>query len=65
MSILPKPPLTLDQITSLHYDNISTGSYPNLKDLGITPQSVHAIVPDYLSHHKMGGIFRQKRLRTQ
>ena len=51
-SILPKPPLTLDQIKSLQSDNVLSGHYPVLQDLGITPTALGAILPSYLNQYK-------------
>lgn len=49
LSILPRPPITQDQITSLKYDNVVSGSYPNLQQLGIDPAIMTSILPIYLS----------------
>jgi NADH dehydrogenase len=46
--ILPKPPITPDQIELLKYDNILSGNYPGLKELGIFPLTVEEIAPKYL-----------------
>jgi len=46
--LLPKPPLTRDQLAMLEYDNVVSIGAKNLSDLGITPQAVEAIVPNYL-----------------
>jgi NADH dehydrogenase len=52
MSILPTPPLTLDQIKSLQHDNIVNDNAQTLTDLDITPTSMAAILPRYLSRFK-------------
>ncbi|HCK33148.1 MAG: hypothetical protein CMH32_04700 [Micavibrio sp.] len=49
LSILPKPPITQDQITSLKYDNVVSGTHPNLQQLGIDPTIMTSILPLYLS----------------
>ena len=56
MNLAPgRPQLTQDQVKLLKTDNVASGRYPNLKDLGITPTTIDAIVPDYLSRYKRGG----------
>lgn len=52
LEILPKPPLTRDQLILLSVDNVVSGSMPGLKDLGINPHSVEAIVPGYLQRYR-------------
>jgi NADH dehydrogenase len=47
--VLPKPPITPDQVELLKYDNILSGNYPGLKELGILPLTVEEIVPKYLN----------------
>jgi len=51
-SVLPKPPLTRDQIKNLQSDNILSGHYPVLQDLGITPTALGAVLPSYLKQYK-------------
>lgn len=51
-SVLPKPPLTRDQIKNLQTDNVLSGHYPVLQDLGITPTALAAILPSYLNQYK-------------
>lgn len=51
-SVLPKPPLTRDQIKNLQSDNVLSGHYPVLQDLGITPTALGAILPSYLNQYK-------------
>lgn len=50
MSILPAPPLTNDQITSLQTDNVVTEGALGLVDLGISPTLMETVVPDYLRY---------------
>jgi NADH dehydrogenase len=54
-SVLPKPPLTRDQIKNLQTDNVLSGHYPVLEDLGITPTALGAILPSYLNQYKKTG----------
>ncbi|MGF1473975.1 MAG: complex I NDUFA9 subunit family protein [Geminicoccaceae bacterium] len=46
---LPSPPLTRDQVTMLKSDNVVAEDALTLKDLGIEPTPLEAIVPAYLS----------------
>jgi len=58
LGLAPKPMLTLDQIKTLESgDNISTGSNKTLKDLGIEPQHIRKIIPNYLWRFRKEGQF--------
>jgi len=48
MEILPKPPLTRDQVRLLEYDNISVKGFDNLKKIVKNPSSLKTIVKTYL-----------------
>ena len=48
MSILPNPPLTNDQITSLQTDNVVASDALGFQELGISPVSIDTIVPTYI-----------------
>lgn len=61
MGILPKPPLTADQVETLKADNIVTGNYPAFADLGITPTGMDAVLPTYLNRYRPGGRFGDKK----
>lgn len=50
MGILPNPPLTNDQITSLQTDNIVSDGALGLKELGLSPTPMDLIVPNYLNY---------------
>lgn len=50
MSILPTPPLTNDQITSLQTDSIVSEGALGFRELEIIPQTMDTIVPHYLSY---------------
>jgi uncharacterized protein YbjT (DUF2867 family) len=62
LRVLSKPLLTRDQVELLRYDNVvSDAARSNaltLEGLGITPQSVAAIVPTYLWRFRRAGQFR-------
>ena len=55
--MLPNPLLTADQIEILKHDNIVTGNYPLLKDLGITGTNIESILPKYINRFRSGGQF--------
>lgn len=51
------PPLTADQVELLKTDNVVSGQAPGLAELGITPETVEAILPTYLYRFRKGGQF--------
>ncbi|WP_020590789.1 complex I NDUFA9 subunit family protein [Kiloniella laminariae] len=55
MTVLPNPPLTLDQLRMLEKDNITSDHVKNFGDLGIRPVDPILIVPGYLSQYRRGG----------
>ena len=57
LQLLPKPPLTTDQVEMLKYDNIVTNKYPTLKDLKISPKTLESVLPDYIWRFRKGGQF--------
>lgn len=57
---LPGKFLTVDQVRQLRHNSISDGINPDLYDLGITPQSMDAILPTYLKCYRPGGRFARK-----
>lgn len=50
MAILPNPPLTNDQITSLQTDSVVAKESLGFKELGIAPTAMDSIVPAYLGY---------------
>lgn len=52
LELLPIPPLTRDQLALLATDNVISENAKDLSDLGLTPTSVEAIVPDYLERYR-------------
>lgn len=54
-SLLPAPPLTNDQITSLQTDTVVQKGALTFSDLGLVPTALHSILPGYLSRHIPGG----------
>lgn len=61
LQYLPGKVLTLDQVRSLQSDNILSNANPTLKDLGITPTPLDAILPSYLKRYRAGGKFAARR----
>ncbi|HEU0216491.1 MAG TPA: complex I NDUFA9 subunit family protein [Stellaceae bacterium] len=61
MSLLPKPPLTPDQVEMLKRDNVVAAGALDLKTLGITPTAVEAIIPTYLDRFRKGGWYDRRR----
>lgn len=61
LSLLPKPPLTRDQVNTLKTDNIKDDGALGLEDLGVTPTAMAVILPQYLSNYKKGGPFANKK----
>jgi NADH dehydrogenase len=53
--LLPKPPLTRDQLLLLRRDNVVADGALTLADLGITPKALEAIVPGYLARYRPSG----------
>jgi uncharacterized protein YbjT (DUF2867 family) len=62
LQYLPKPPLTPDQVELLKPDNVVSAAAHEqgrtLEGLGIIPNSMGAIVPDYLWRFRKAGQFR-------
>jgi len=59
LQLLPKPPLTVDQVRLLGHDNVAGGQLPGFKQLGITPQAAEGIVPSYLARFKNPYLFNK------
>ena len=57
LQTFPNPLLTPDQVELLKYDNIVTGNYLNLKDLGIIGTTIQSILPKYIYRFRTGGQF--------
>ena len=54
---MPNPLLTPDQVEMLKYNNVVSGNYPILKDLGITGTTIQNILPKYIYRFRAGGQF--------
>ena len=57
LQMIPKPLLTPDQVELLKYNNVVSGDYPTLKDLGITATSIQSVLPKYIYRFRSGGQF--------
>jgi NADH dehydrogenase len=55
MELVPGKPLTRDQLLMLESDNIASGQFPGLQELGIVPTPVELVVPSYLRRFQAGG----------
>ena len=56
-----EPFLTRDQVENLKVDNVPSGEHPGFAELGISPSTVEAIVPDYLERFRKYGQFHDER----
>ena len=57
LQMMPNPLLTPDQVELLKYNNIVSGNYPTLKDLGISGTTIQSILPKYIYRFRTGGQF--------
>ena len=55
LGMLPKPPMTRDQLLSLKTDHVVSDEALTLADLGVQPTTLAAILPTYLRRHRRGG----------
>ena len=59
---MPKPLLTTDQVRLLEHDNVvsakAVSSGRTLRDLGVEPRAMEAILPGYLYRFRRAGEFR-------
>ena len=65
LQLLPKPPLTIDQVRLLQTDNVvseaAMRSKRTIEDLGIEPVAVASVVPGYLEQFRPRGQFSNYR----
>jgi len=57
------PPVTSDQVELLRTDNVVSGQYPGLADLGITPSTLESVLPTYLYRYRKGGQYADQEDR--
>ncbi|MFN3700628.1 MAG: complex I NDUFA9 subunit family protein [Alphaproteobacteria bacterium] len=60
-SLMPTPLLTKDQVLSLKADSVVSDQALTFADLGITPQAMAAILPEYLALYRPGGRFAHQQ----
>ncbi len=58
------PPVTSDQVELLKVDNIVSGQYPGLTDLGVTPTTLESVLPTYLYRYRKGGQYADQEDRV-
>jgi uncharacterized protein YbjT (DUF2867 family) len=63
-SFLIAPPLTSDQVETLRTDNVPSGRYPGLAELGVTPTTLEAVLPTYLYAYRKGGQYADQEARA-
>ncbi len=65
LGILPKPMLTMDQVKLLQSDNVVSEAAEaaglTLQGLGISPQAVAGVVPEYLERFRKSGQFQHSQ----
>jgi NADH dehydrogenase len=59
LQMMPNPLLTSDQVEMLKYNNIVSGDYPTLKNLGISGTPIQSILPKYIWRFRSGGEFNK------
>jgi len=57
LQMMSNPLLTPDQVEMLKHNNIVSGDYPTLKDLGVSGTPIHNILPKYIYRFRTGGQF--------
>ena len=57
LQIFPKPLITPDQVEMLKHNNIISGNYPTLNDLGVSGTPIQSILPKYIYRFREGGQF--------
>ena len=57
LQMMSNPLLTPDQVELLKHDNVVSGEYPTLNDLGITGTPIQSILPKYIYRFRAGGQF--------
>jgi NADH dehydrogenase len=56
-------PVTADQVILLKTDNVVSGAHPGLTELGITPTTLEAVLPEYLYTYRKGGQYADQEDR--
>jgi uncharacterized protein YbjT (DUF2867 family) len=55
LQVFPGAPITRDQVRLLRTHKVVSGSEPTLGDLGVEPQALETIAPEYLAAYRQGG----------
>ena len=55
LQVFPDAPFTRDQVRLLRTHKVVSGSEPTLGDLGVKPQALETIVPEYLAAYRQVG----------
>lgn len=61
--ILP-PPISSDQVALLKADNVVSGAYPGLPELGVPATTLEAVLPTYLYRYRKGGQYADQEDRA-
>jgi NADH dehydrogenase len=61
--LLP-PPITADQVELLKADNVVSGQYPGLAELGVPATTLEAVLPSYLYRYRKGGQYADQEARA-
>tara|TARA_Y100001970_G_C14093657_1_gene781406 strand:- start:247 stop:1188 length:942 start_codon:yes stop_codon:yes gene_type:complete len=57
LQMMPNPLLTPDQVELLKHNNIVSGAYPTLKDLGVEGTKINEVLHKYIYRYRSGGQF--------
>ena len=57
------PPITSDQVLLLKADNVVSGAYPGLAELGVTATTLEAVLSTYLYRYRKGGQYADQEDR--
>ena len=57
LQMMSNPLLTPDQVEMLKHNNIVSGDYPTLKDLGVSGTPIQSVLPKYIHRFRAGGQF--------
>lgn len=60
LELLPKPPLTRDQVELLKQDNVVSEGALGFPDLGIEPTALEVVLPTYMDRFRSGGRFARR-----
>ena len=64
LSGLIPPAITRDQVLLLKTDNVVSGAYPGLAELGVTPTTLETVLPNYLYAYRKGGQYADQEARV-